>query len=170
MQGAHRVRLTEPERHELPAVVLAAIVVGLVGDEDHVVATPSQPVGDRLVVVGDANGRVDDEQHDVGPADGGLDLARHLGVQRRCRAAGHPASGVDDAEGDAEPLRFDLLAIAGDAGAVLDDRGLLADDAVEQRRLADVGASDDGDDGKAVSGHARSVPRARRAARGRRWR
>jgi hypothetical protein len=36
VQGAHRVRLAEAERHELPAFLLAAVVVGLVRDHDDV--------------------------------------------------------------------------------------------------------------------------------------
>ena len=90
VEGAHRIRLAQPEGHELPALVLPAIVVGLVGDEDHVVAAAPQPVGDRLVVVGDADRGVDDEQHDVGVADRRLDLSGHLGVERR--SARCPAS------------------------------------------------------------------------------
>ena len=62
------------------------------------------------------------------------------------RAAGHPAAGVDDAERDAEPFRLEDLAIAGHPRTVLDDRRLLADDAVEQRRLADVRPAHDGDE------------------------
>ena len=45
------------------------------------------------------------------------------------------------------PLGVDLLAVAGDAGALLDDRLAPADDAVDERRLADVRPADDGDDG-----------------------
>ena len=89
---------------------------------------------------------VDDEQHEVGAAHRGLDLAADLGLE--VAAARHPAAGVDDAERHAEPLGLQLLAVAGDPRAVLDDRRLLADDAVEQRALADVGPADDGDDGQ----------------------
>ena len=39
-----------------------------------------------------------------------------------------------------------LATVAGHAGAVVDERELLADEAVEQGRLAHVGAADDGDD------------------------
>ena len=159
VQGADRVRLAEPEGEELPALVLAAVVVGLVGDDDDLVVAAAQPAGDDLVVVGHPDGAVDDEQHDVGVAHGGLDLAADLGLE--VGAAGHPAAGVDDAERHAEPLGLERLAVAGDARAVLDDGRLLADDAVEQRRLADVGPADDGTTG-GQGGHARS--RARRRA------
>ena len=56
-----------PERHELPAVVLASLVVGLVRDDAARGAViRAQPVGQRLVVVGEPDRRVDDEQHDIG--------------------------------------------------------------------------------------------------------
>ena len=132
-------------------------------------ATAPEPVGDGLVVVGDPDRSVDHEQDDVGVAHRGLDLARHLGIERRPGTARHPAAGVDDAERHAEPVRLEDLAITGDPGAILHDRRLLADDAVEQRRLADVRPADDGDERQLLSDHHGSVPRGRHEGRGRRW-
>ena len=48
----------------------------------------------------------------------------------------------------AGPVGVDDLAVAGDARPLLDDRLPAADDAVDERRLAHVGAADDGDDGR----------------------
>ena len=79
-------------------------------------------------------------------------------------AAGQPAAGVDQQEGAALPLGLDLLAVAGDAGLLLDDGLAAADDAVQQRRLADVGAADDGDDGQVIGASVSARP-ARGAAR-----
>ena len=42
-------------------------------------------------------------------------------------------------------LRLALAAVARDAGLVIDQRKLLPDQAVEQRRFADIGPADDGD-------------------------
>ena len=94
VQRAHRRRVAETERQELPQVLLAALVVALVGDHHHLVVAAAQPVGDGLVVVERADARVDDEQHEVGLANGGLDLAADLVVElaaasassRRCRS------------------------------------------------------------------------------------
>ena len=55
-----------------------------------------------------------------------------------------PAAGVDEGEPAAGPLGVVRDAVAGDAGDVLDDGLAAADDAVDQRRLADVRAADDG--------------------------
>ena len=142
VQRADRIRIAEAERQELPAVVLAAVVVGLVGDQQHGRLDPSQPDGQRLVVVGDARSSASTTNSTTSAVvDGRLDLAADLRVE--VVAAGQPAAGVDEQERDAEPLGLGLLAVAGDAGLVLDDGHLLADDAVEQRALADVGAADD---------------------------
>ena len=54
-----------------------------------------------------------------------------------------PAAGVDHGEGPPAPLGVELLAVAGHAGPLLDHRRPTADDAVDQRGLADVGPSGD---------------------------
>ena len=54
---------------------------------------------------------------------------------------------VDDGEGEVAERRLALAPVAGHAGLVVDQRELAADEPVEQRRLADVGAADDGDFG-----------------------
>ena len=59
-----------------------------------------------------------------------------------------PAAGVDDGERAAVPVGLEHLAVAGDAGLLLDDRVAAADEPVHQRRLADVRPADDGDHGE----------------------
>src|SRR6185436_19616966 len=56
------------------------------------------------------------------------------------------AARVDDAEARRPPVADAVATIARDAGRVLDQRGLAADQAVEQRRLADVRPSDQRDE------------------------
>ena len=109
------------------------------------VATP-QPVGHGLVVFEDADARVDDEQHQIGLLHGGLDLAADLVVE--VAASRHPTAGVDHPERYAEPFGFELLAVAGDAGTVLDDGLLFTEDTVEQGALAHVGAAHDHEGGE----------------------
>ena len=58
------------------------------------------------------------------------------------------AAGVDDAEARRPPLADAVAAIARDARLVLDERRLPADQAVEQRRLADVRPPDQRDQRK----------------------
>src|SRR5690606_4400357 len=56
------------------------------------------------------------------------------------------------------PVGLDLLAVAGHARLLLDDRLATPHDAVQQRGLADVGSADDGDDGEGHGGRLRPPP------------
>ena len=82
------------------------------------------------------------EQHRVGLAHGPLRLGADLGVE--LVAAGAPAAGVEQREALSLPLGVHRLAVAGDAGVLLHDRLPATEDAVHQRRLADVGTADHG--------------------------
>ena len=120
-------------------------VVDLVGDDEHRAATLAEQLGDVRVLLGDADDGVDDEQRDVGVAGSAFSLWRET-FWSRSSPPREPAAGVDELERVAVPLRVDLLAVAGDPGALLDDRLAASDDAVEQRGLAHVRPADDGDD------------------------
>ena len=159
VQRADRHGLAHPEPQELPHLVLAAVVVRLVGHHHDGSVDAAQPVGDGFVVVGETDAGIHHEQHHVGGLHRGLHLAADLLVQ--LAASRQPATGVHQQEMGAQPLRLDLLAVAGDAGAVLHDGHLMADDAVEQGALANVGAADDDDGGQGVGG-----PRVGRGAGG----
>ena len=83
---------------------------------------------------------------------------------------GVPAAGVDDGEGAAVPVGVVGDPVAGHAGDVLDDRLAAADDPVDQRRLADVGPADDGEDRHRAGGSAvRGLGVVRRGASARSW-
>ena len=58
------------------------------------------------------------------------------------------AAGVDDTELVAAPFGFCVETVAGDTGLVADDGAAGSGEAIEERGFADVGASDDGDEGK----------------------
>src|SRR5690606_2283975 len=61
---------------------------------------------------------------------------------------------VDHGEVQPQQVRIAEAAVARDAGLVVDQRELLADEPVEQRRLADVGTADDDDLGQLAGQHA----------------
>src|SRR5207245_8942324 len=61
----------------------------------------------------------------------------------------HEAAIVQEPKGLAVPLRPGEVAVAGDSRPLVHDRIAPADDAVEQRGLADVGPADDGHGGEA---------------------
>ena len=98
-----------------------------------------QQLGDFAVDGGHALARVDDEGHDVCL----VQRAQRLLAHRRQDAGREriEAARVDDAEARRAPLADAVTAIARDAGLVLDKCRLAADQAVEQRRLADVGSA-----------------------------
>jgi hypothetical protein len=112
-------------------------------------------------------GRGIDQQEDhVGLLDGqpGLLLDALLdGVARVLLEA----AGVDDDEAPAVPLGHVVQPVARRSRAILDDRHALADDAVEERALADVRPADDGDHrqalerlvGQPAAGRAAAAPR-----------
>src|SRR5437899_2612403 len=56
------------------------------------------------------------------------------------------------------------MAVAGGARFLGDDRAVVADDTVEQRRLADVRAPDEGDDGNGHAASARGSPSCERTS------
>ena len=126
----------------------------LVGDEDQRGAAPPQPIGEMLVERGDAGARVEDQQRHIGIAD------RHIGLfAHPARQGGSvgilESGGIDSGEDQVVQVRLALAAVAGDAGRIVDDRQLAADQPVEQRRLADIGTPDNGDGGE--FGHRRGL-------------
>ena len=146
VQGGDGPGLAEPEVPEGGGVGLGALVVDLVGDEHDRLARPAQQLDDGLVVVGGADGGVDDEHHDVGEVDGDLGLLGDPQVD--AGGVDLPAAGVDEGEPATGPLAVVGHAVAGHAGDVLDDGLAAAEDAVDQGGLADVRAADHGDDGQ----------------------
>jgi hypothetical protein len=63
-----------------------------------------------------------------------------------CLVVGDDSAGVDQGKAFSIPIRFTVNAIARDARLVADNRAPLADQAIEQRRLADVRPADNRDE------------------------
>ena len=85
-----------------------------------------------------------DHHHDgVGLLQRDLGLAENLGGDQRF-VFGNDAAGIDHAQRPARPFGFAVETVAGDAGLVADDGAARSDEAVEERRFADVGAADNG--------------------------
>ena len=120
--------------------------VPLVQHDDDRGAGGVDPLGEALVLVGHAVGGVDHEQRGVGAVDGleRADQAEVLGRLVDAAAAAH-AGGVDEAQRAVVGLDDGVDGVARGARHVVDDRALVADQPVEQRRLPDVGAPDDRD-------------------------
>ncbi len=73
-----------------------------------------------------------------------LGLAKDFRGDESC-VVGNDAAGIDHAQQLAGPLGFAVKTVAGDARLVADNGAAGADQTVEERGLADVGAADDGE-------------------------
>src|SRR5690625_1986793 len=146
VQRRHHLWLAEAEVPQRGGLGLGALIVHLVrGEHNGPTRAPQDPY-DRLVGVGDADGRVDDEQHGVRGLDGDLGLLGDLLGEPACVRV--PTTGVDDGERPAVPHRVVRDAVAGHTRSVLDDGLTAPEHAVHQRRLADVRPADDGEHGR----------------------
>ena len=146
-----RKRFAETEPRELAVHGRqGARRLGFVGDQQDRVFRAAENHRDVEVDRVETVLRVDDEHDHVGVAGRVLRL---LARAERDRVVGIDveldAAGIDAGERSAAPLREGVQPVAGHAGRVLDDREPLADQAVEEGALPDVGATDDGDGGGA---------------------
>ena len=147
VQGRERRGLADAERIELPDVVILAIgVVELVHQQKDRLVAALEHAGDRLVLLGDAGAAVDHKQDDGGFLGGGERLVADGRGKDVIALERLDAARVDDGELAAVPIGRVIRAVARDAAGLVDDgvRGL--GQAVDERGLAHVGASDDGDD------------------------
>ena len=131
----------------LGQTLLAGAALALVGDQDHLVGTLAQPVGETLVERQDPGAGVDQEQHDVGALDGAFGEAAHARLERLA-AGGLPARRVEQRESKIAELGRRLAHVARHARRVVDEGVAASGQAIEQGRLADIGAADDGDPGE----------------------
>ena len=103
-------------------------------------------LGDFAVLGGDAGGEVDDQQGEVGAADGFL--GAHGGENFYggiAAGAGAEACGIDEGEVFFLEGAGEIDGIAGGAGDFGDDGALVIDDGVGEGGFAGVGLADDGD-------------------------
>ena len=122
----------------------AGTAFALVGDQDHLGRSLAQPARETLVERQDSAAGIDQEQDDIRSVDRPLGEAPHAGL-KGLAARGFPPCRIEQHEGEIAELRRLLAHVAGDTGRVVDDGAPTASQTVEERRLADVGATDDGD-------------------------
>ncbi len=143
VQSRDGPRLAETQAPEFGGHELAALVIDLVRSEEHRLLLPAQHLHDHLIGRGRTGRGIDDEEDGIGHVHGDLGLDRN--------PRGHalrvliPPAGVDEGEFLSVPFRPVAHAVTGDSRNVLDDGFTTTEDAVDQRRLADVGTADDRD-------------------------
>ena len=142
MLGGERDRIAEAELERLIGAGHADFAFGFIGDQHHRHLAPTQQLGEMPVERGHARPRVDHHQHDIGLADRALGLLAHARQQAAILDILEPG-GIDNREIEPGQARPALAPVTRDAGQIVDKRQLLADQTVEQRRLADIRPADD---------------------------
>ena len=153
MLGRNLDRIAKPERIGFHRAGIALPALALVGDQNHRLVGAAREIGKGAVVRRQTRARVDHEHQGIGKPDRGLGLLLHPRGQRTLGALVE-ARGIDDGEFEIAETPLALAAVAGDAGLVIDQRELLSDQPVEQRRFSDIGPADNGN---GEGGHQRSV-------------
>ena len=143
MLGGNLDGIAEAERVGFHRAGFAVLAFALVGDQHHRLVGAAGEIGKGAVVRRQAGPRVDHEHQRVGKRDRGFGLLLHPRGERALGALVE-AGGIDHGEFEIAKARLALAAVAGDAGFVVDQRELLPDQPVEQRRLSDIGPADDG--------------------------
>ena len=143
---------------------LARERIDLVHDEERALDLLAEHLDQGAVLTPKA-ARFDDEQRNVAVLERLVDLARHEPVQRAFRAA-RVAGRVDEHGLVRAAIQYTEHALARGVRFVGDDAELLADEGVQQGRLADVRPADDRDHAAAAGNGLRfahlSAPRASR--------
>ena len=149
--GRNLDRFAETQRVGFHRAGIALLALALVGDQNHRLVGAAREIGKGAIVRRQPGARVDHEHQGVGEADRGFGLLLHPRGQRALGALVE-ARGVDHGEFEIAKARRAFAAVAGDAGFVVDQRELLPDQPVEQRRFSDIGPADNGN----RKGHKRS--------------
>ena len=140
-------RVAHAELVELRSVEFPVVVVYLVDRQHNGLVGCSQPVGGYRVGGGHTVSHIGHQYDHVGVGHGHFCLLLHLGPNGPFRVCFQPA-GVQQNESTAFPVGVCHQTVAGRSGNVGHDGMPPSDDAVEERRLAHVGATDYGDDWK----------------------
>ena len=117
--------------------------LAFVGGKDHGLARRAHELGEDLVGGDNARPRIDQEDDEVGLLDGGHGLLAHAGGETRIAVL--EPRGIDQPDRGCSKLGIGLAPVAGQSRLIVDEREALAGEPVEQRRLADIRPSDDGD-------------------------
>ena len=142
--GRQRDGFAKAELEGFDQAGFGGAALGLVAHQVHRLARLAQDLGKALVERNHAGTGIDHEQDDVGFANGQLGLLAHA-VFKTAVGDILITGRIEDAEGQVGNATLGFAPIASDTGRVIDKRDLAADEAVEQRGLANIGTTDNGD-------------------------
>ena len=144
MFGGDEERLAETEGEEFGHQSVALFGVGLIGDDDDLLAGLTQHGGDFEVEGGAAFKSVNDEEYERGGGEGEIDLLFH-GVsdelRRQLGAIQADAAGIHQGIATFEDVGRDE--VARDPRLIMHDRDTASHQTVEETALPDVGTSHD---------------------------
>ena len=145
MFGGDEERLAKTKRKELGHQSVALFGVGLVGDDDDLLASLAKHGGDFQIEGGAAFGSVDDKKHERGGGEGEVDLLFH-GVsdelRRQLGAIQTDAAGIHQGIATFEDVGRDE--VTRDPRLIVHNRDASSHQTVEEAALTDVGPSHDG--------------------------
>ena len=144
MFGAEPDRIAEAEFVAVVESAITRATFGLVADKDHRGRRPAQPARDLFVERRQPGARIEHEERSIGAGHGSFGLGAHAAWQT-LRIFVFIAGGVDDAEIEPEQLDIAFAAVSSHPRPIIDQCELLADKPVEERRFADIGPPDNGD-------------------------
>ncbi len=146
MRGGDCQRHAHPERVKIGRRLVGVQALGLVEGQNHGLAGAQQFARYELILRGESGARVGQHDDAVSLGDSLFGLHAHL----RLDAARiiNQATGVDQHAGHGTDARVTVLAVPGHSRNIGDNGVARARQRIEQRRLADIGPPDDGDDGK----------------------
>ena len=139
--------LTQAEAPQVGSVSLLQGRIDLVGGQDDWLLLRAQHLDDTLIRRRHADRCVEDQYDRVGQVHGDLGLLGDRAIQ--ALHVDFPAARVHQREVTPGPLSGVGDTVARHAGRVLDNGLAASQDAVHQGGLADVGATDDGEDRQA---------------------
>ncbi len=147
VRTGHGQHLAQAELEEFDELRALGHALGLVGHQHAGLAQAAQVGGDVVVLRAQAGARVDNEQHHVALGHGLAGLLGHLAVDAALAGVGLEAAGVDDDVFLLAQAPIAVVAVAREAGQVGHNGVACAREAVEQRGLAHIGTTHEGDNG-----------------------
>ena len=145
MFGGQGNRVSEAELIGFEEVGVGGAALALVDDgDDGDGGFLPEPAGEVAVGLGEAGAAIDHEEGGGGACERCARLVAHAVGEASGLGFLEPG-GVDDGEVEVEQAGAALAAVPRDAGLIVDESEPLADQPVEQRGLADIGAAEDDD-------------------------
>ena len=120
------------------------MTLGLVGRENDRHVGSAQDLCEPFIHGGDPNAGIDQEQRQLGLANGDFGLRPHPRFERLIGHVLEPGC-VNQDKGQVSQPPFGFLTVARHARLIVDQRELLSSQTIKQRGLADIRSSHNGD-------------------------